>query len=39
MKKAISIILLLLVMTPLAWGEDGPGTSYFEQAIEFLDAR
>ena len=37
MKKAITAILMLLVMTPLAWGEDGPRTGYFRKAITPLE--
>jgi hypothetical protein len=33
MKKTTTVLLLLLVMAPLAWGEDGPRTGYFRKSI------
>ena len=37
MKKTITAVLMLLVMTSLAWGEDGPRKGYFRKAITPLE--
>ena len=37
MKKTITAVLMLLVMTSLAWGEDGPRQGYFRKAITPLE--
>jgi len=37
MKKLITTLFMLLVMAPLAWGDDGPRTGYFRKAITPLE--
>ncbi len=37
MKKPITVLFMLLVMTPLAWGNDGPRTGYFRKSITPLE--
>lgn len=37
MKKTISTLLMLLVLMPLAWSDDGPRTGYFRTSITPLE--
>lgn len=37
MKKTITALLMMLVLAPLAWGEDGPRTGYFRKSITPLE--
>ena len=37
MKKSITVLLILLVMAPLAWGNDDPRTGYFRKTITPLE--
>ncbi len=37
MKEAVTTLLMLLVLAPLAWGEDGPRTGYFKKSITPLE--
>jgi len=33
MKKSVITVLILLIVSPLAWSEDGPRIGYFQETV------